>query len=102
MLESGKLLSHDKYVKRVSSFAAIQIAEVPSTSSGAGPVTGQIIFERLDNLFFIRNEITHLFDEPPHFYKYTEADETLGSILKQQLPPPDTWQELIGLLLNQS
>jgi hypothetical protein len=101
LLESGKLLSHEKYIKRVSTFAAIQIAETPGTSS-AGPVTGKILFEKLDNLFFIRNEVSHLFDEPPHFYKYTEADETLGSILKHQLPPPDTWQDLIRLLLNQS
>ena len=64
LLESGKLLSHEKYIKRVSTFAAIQIAEAPGASSGAGPVTGQILFERLDNLFFIRNEVTHLFDEP--------------------------------------
>lgn len=99
---SGKLLSHEKYVKRVSNFSATQIAEAPSTSAEAGPVTGQILFDRVDNLFFIRNEVAHLFDEPPHFYKYTEAYETIGSILRHQLPPPDTWQELIALLLNQS
>ena len=99
---SGKLLSHEKYVKRVSNFAATQIAEAPSTSSEAGPVTGKILFDRVDNLFFIRNEIAHLFDEPPHFYKYTEADETMGSILKHQLPAPDVWEELIRLRLNQS
>ena len=98
--ESGKLLSYEKYIKRVSIFSAIQIAEAPGSSS-AGPLTGQALFEKLDKLFFIKNEVAHLFDEPPHFYKYTEADETLGSILRHQLPPPDTWQDLIKLLLNQ-
>ena len=52
--------------------------------------------------FIIMNEITHLFDEPPHFYKYTEADETMGSILRHQLPTQDVWNNLIQLLLNQS
>ena len=99
---SGKLLSHEKYAKRVSNFAATQISEASSASTEAGPVTGQILFDRVDNLFFIRNEIAHLFDEPPHFYKYTEADETMGSILKHQLPSSEVWEELIRLLLNQS
>ena len=98
--ESGKLLSHEKYIKRVSTFAAIQIAEAPGSSS-AGPLTGQALFNKLDNLFFIKNEVAHLFDKPPDFYKYTEADETIGSILRHQLPPPNTWQDLIQLLLNQ-
>ena len=92
--ESGKLLSHEKYIKRVSTFAAIQIADT-SGSSSAGPLTGQTLFDKLDNLFFIKNEVAHLFDEPPHFYKYTKADETIGSILRHQLPPPNTWQDLI-------
>jgi len=99
--ESGQLLSHEKYIKRVSTFAAIQIADT-SGSSSAGPLTGQALFNKLDNLFFIKNEVAHLFDEPPHFFKYTEADETIGSILRHQLPPRDIWQDLIKLLLNQS
>ena len=99
---SGKLLSHDKYAKRVNTFAQNQISEAASSSAETGPITGQILFNRVENLFFIMNEITHLFDEPPHFYKYTEADETMGSILKHQLPAPDVWEELIRLLLNQS
>src|SRR3984885_9208610 len=99
---SGKLLSHDKYAKRVNTFAQNQISEAASSSAETGPITGQILYNRVENLFFIMNEITHLFDEPPHFYKYTEANETMGSILKHQLPAPDVWEDLIRLLLNQS
>ena len=98
---SGKLLSHEKYAKRVNTFAANQIAETASTSTKTGPATGQSLFNRVESLFFIMNEITHLFDEPPHFYKYTEADETMGSILRHQLPTHDVWENLIQLLLNQ-
>jgi hypothetical protein len=98
--ESGKLLSYEKYIKRLSTFSAMEIAEA-SGSSTAGPLTGQALFNKLDNLFFIKNEVAHLFDKPPDFYKYTEADETVGSILKHQLPHPETWQDLVRLLLNQ-
>jgi hypothetical protein len=99
---SGRLLSHEKYAKRVNTFAANQISETTSTSAETGPTTGQTLFNRVESLFFIMNEITHLFDEPPHFYKYTEADETMGSILRHQLPTQEVWNSLIQLLLNQS
>ena len=62
---SGKLLSHEKYAKRVNNFAATQISEAGSSSTETGPITGQILFNRVKKLFFIMNEITHLFDEPP-------------------------------------
>ena len=95
---SGKFLSHEKYAKRVNTFAGNQISEAASSSTEIGQVIGQTLFNRVESLFFIMNEITHLFDEPPHFYKYTEADETMGSILRHQ----DVWDNLIQLLLNQS
>jgi len=98
--ESGKLLSYEKYIKRLSTYSNMQIEET-SGSSTAGPLTGQDLFNKLDNLFFIKNEVAHLFDKPPDFYKYTEADETVGLILKHQLPHPDNWQDLVKLLLNQ-
>ena len=102
MLEpSGRLLSHEKYAKRVNTFATNQIAETASTSAETGPASGQTLFNRVESLFFIMNEITHLFDEPPNFYKYTEADETMGSILRHQLPTQEVWNNLIQLLLNQ-
>ena len=64
---SGRLLSHEKYAKRVNTFAGNQIAKTASTSTETGPATGQTLFNRVESLFFIMNEITHLFDEPPHF-----------------------------------
>jgi hypothetical protein len=99
--EAGKLLSYEKYIKRLSAVSAIQDAEAPGSST-AGPLTGRGLFDKLDNLFFIRSEVARLFDKPPNFYKYTEADETIRTILKHQLPHPETWQDLVRLILNQS
>src|ERR1700733_1020525 len=82
MEPSGRLLSHEKYAKRVNTFAGNQIAETAITSAETGPTSGQTLFNRVESLFFIMNEINHLFDEPPNFYKYTEVDETIESILR--------------------
>ena len=49
--------------------------------------------------FFIMNEIKHLFDVPPNFHKYSEADETLDAILRHQLPTQEIWARLIQLIL---
>jgi len=96
---AGRLLSHENYAKRVNTFATNQIAERPSTSEDTGPASGQNLFNRVENLFFIMNEIKHLFDVPPNFHKYSEVDETLDAILRHQLPTQEIWARLIQLIL---
>ena len=51
------------------------------------------------NFFFIINEMKHLFKTPPNYYKYTEADETLGEILRHQFPSQEWWTGMIQTLL---
>ena len=91
----GRLLTLENYIKRVDAHAAAQIAKQPSTSAETGPTSGQNLYDRVDNLFFIMNEIKHLFEVPPNFYKYTEADETLEAILRHQLPTQEFWTKII-------
>jgi len=103
MGSAGRLLSHENYAKRVNTFATNQIAEKPSTSGESGPASGQNLYNRVESLFFIMNEINHLFDVPLNFYKYTEADETIEAILRHQFPTQEVWNGLIQLILsNQS
>jgi len=96
---AGKLLTHEQYAKRVNTFATNQITERPSTSEEAGPATGQSLYNKVEDLFFIMNEIKHMFDTPPNFYKYSEADETLDAILRHQLPTQEYWTQMIKLIL---
>jgi DNA-binding ferritin-like protein (Dps family) len=96
---AGKLLSHEVYAKRVNTFATNQISQGSSSSQATGPASGQSLYDRVENLFFIMNEISHLFEVPPNFYKYTEADETLDAILRHQLPTQEWWTSMIQLLL---
>ena len=58
----------------------------------------QGLLDKLENLFFIENEIHHLFEVPPNFYRYTKADETLVKIRRHQLPKEDWWQAMLQIL----
>jgi len=95
----GRLLSHQNYAKRVNTFATNQITIGSSDPQETGPASGQSLYERIENLFFIINEMRHLFEEPPNYYKFTEADETLGAILRHQLPTQEWWMSMIQTLL---
>ena len=95
----GKLCTHDQYAKRVNVFASSQVNEKASTSDNTGPITGEIFYKKIENLFFIMNELMHLFDTAPNFYKYTEAEETMGAILVHQLPSPEWWTNAIQKIL---
>ena len=96
----GRLLTLENYNKRIDAHAVAQIAKQPSTSTDTGPASGQNLYDRVDNLFFIMNEIDHLFDTPPNFFKYTEADETMGAIINHQLPTQEVWRNLTQIILS--
>ena len=83
---AGKLLSHEHYAKRANNYATNQITTSSSTSEEIGPPSRQSLYDKLENLFYIEHEIRHLFELPPNYYKYTEADETLVKIQRHQLP----------------
>ncbi|MCY6524874.1 hypothetical protein, partial [Actinobacillus pleuropneumoniae] len=67
---AGRLLSHENYAKMVNKFATNQITAASSTPEETGPASGQSLYDRIENLFFVMNEIRHLFEVPPNFYKY--------------------------------
>ena len=77
---TGRLLPREQYANRMSTFVENQITAAGSTSEEVGPPTGQSLLQKLENIFFIENEIHHLFETPPNFYRYTEVDETLVNI----------------------
>ena len=96
---AGRLLTHENYAKRVNTYAKNQITASASSPEGAGPPSGQELYDKLENLFFIEHEIKHLFEVPPNYYKYTEADEILMKIQRHQLPTEEWWSSMIGTLL---
>ena len=94
-----RLLSHEHYAKRVKNYATNQITASSSTSEETGPPSGQSLYDKLENLFYIKHEIRHLFEVPPNYYKYTEAYETLIKIQRHQLPKEYWWKGMIETLL---
>ena len=95
----GRLLSHENYAKRVNTFPTNQITATSSAPQETGPASRQSLYDKIENLFFIMDEIRHLFEVPPNYYKYTEADETLGAILRHQLATQEWWAGMIQTLL---
>jgi len=61
--------------------------------------TGQQLYDKLENLFFIEHEINHLFAEPPNYFKFTDADETLHKMQRHQMPTDQWWTDMIRTLL---
>ena len=96
---AGRLLSHEHYAKRVNNYATDQITASSSTPEETGPPSGQSLYDKLENLFFIEHEIKHLFEVPPNYCKYTEADEILVKIQRHQLPTQEWWMGMIQTLL---
>ena len=68
-----------------------QITASSSSSEDTGPPSGQSLYDKLENLFFIEHEINHLFEVKPNFYRYTEVDEILVKIQRHQLPTEHWW-----------
>ena len=98
LTSSGKLLTHDQYARRVDNYVSNQITSSSSSPEQAGPPSRQILYDKMENLFFIEHEINHLFEVQPNFYRYTEADETLIKIQRHQLPIEDWWQSMLEIL----
>lgn len=96
---AGILLSHEHYAKRVNTFATNQITAFASAPEKAGPPSGQDLYDKLKNLFFIEHEIRHLFAVTPTYYKYIEADEILIKMERHQLPTEEWWRSMIETLL---
>ena len=53
LTSSGKLLTHDQYAKRVSTYVSNQITASSSSTKETGPHSGQALYDKLENLFYI-------------------------------------------------
>ena len=95
---AGRLISKEQYTNRMATYIENQITASGSTPERAGPPTGQSLYTKLEGLFFIENEANHLFETPPNFWRYTEADETLIKIRRHQMPKEDWWQAMLQIL----
>ena len=66
-----KLMNQKEYDKKISDYEKGQVNKpLPQ-----GSPTGKVILQYIEDLFFLQNEIKHLFVFKPNFSKYTDVDE---------------------------
>jgi len=72
--------------------------EQASTSGVKALPIGKVLYDTLENIFFLEHEVNHLFVTKPKFAKYTEADEIYRRMLKVKLPEDEWWEKMTDLL----
>lgn len=75
-----RLMTHADYVHKLNTYVADQITSSASTSEVKALPSGQSLYDNLENLFYIENEVKHLFTIQPNFFRYTKTDETLRKL----------------------
>ena len=60
--------------------------------------TGRVLYDGLENLFYIEHEVKNLFTSKPNFSKYIEADEIYKKMIRMKLPDSEWWTSLTDLL----
>lgn len=62
LTNDGRLLTREQYTTRMNNYVSNQIIASSSTSEETGPPSGQTLYDKLENLFYIEHEINHLFE----------------------------------------
>jgi len=98
LTSNGRLLTHEQYAHRVNTYVSKQITASSSIPEDIVPPSGQSLYEKLENLFYIEHEMAHLFEVQPNYYRYTKADETLIKLQRHQLPTDQWWEGMLEVL----
>ena len=94
MVIHEKLMTQLDYSDRLR-----KLAKEQASSSGIKSLpTGKVLYDTLENLFFLEHEVKHLFLTKPNFAKYTEADEIYRRMLKVRLLEVEWWEKVTYLL----
>ena len=79
-------MRHEDYVKTLREVAK----ETSYISSMKGIPTGKVLLQNLENFFYLKYEINHLFVNKPTFAKYSEADEIYRKMMNVKIPDEET------------
>jgi len=77
MIIDDKLMTQSNYVDRLKKL----FKEQASTSGVKAFPIGKVLYDTLENLFFLEHEVNHLFFTKPKFSKHTEVDEIYRRML---------------------
>jgi len=91
---NDKLMTQLDYDNRIRQLAK----EQASTPSIKAPPTRKVLYNTLENLFFLQHEIKHLFITKPNFSTSTEDDEIYRRMMNVKLPDAEWWEIMTNLL----
>jgi len=57
-----------------------------------------VLYDGLENLFFIEHEVKNLFTVQPNFVKYTEANEIYRKLTRMNIPKEEWWTNITNIL----
>lgn len=92
------LMRHKDYVEKLNKYAGNHAGSSTSASGIKALPTGRVLYDSLENLFYVEHELKHLFPIQPTFFRYTETDETLRKIQKTRIPHRKWWEEMLEIL----
>ena len=92
-----KLMDQKQYDKKIRDHAKEQVNKpLPQ-----GSPTGKVVLQYIEDLFFLQNEIKHLFVIKTKFSKHTDADESFRKLKSVRIPDAEQWQDFTDLLQQQ-
>jgi len=94
MVINDKLMPQLDYGDRLRKLAKEQAS---SSTIKALPI-GKVLYDTLEKLYFLENEVKHLFLTKPNFAKYTEANEIYRRMMNVTFPDAEWWENLTYLL----
>lgn len=91
-------MRHEDYVKILDQYANNQaISPVSSSAPNALPI-GKVLYDSLENLFYVEHELKHLFPVQPNFVKYTKSDEIYKKLTRTKIRRDDWWKDMTDIL----
>ena len=89
-----KLMNQKEYDKKIRDYAKEQVNKpLPQ-----GSPTEKFVLQYIEDLFFLQNEIKHIFIFKPNFSKYTDADENFRKLKNAIILNVEQWQVFIALM----
>ena len=89
-----RLIPHEEYDKKIREVAK----EQAKNSSINGIPTGKMLYQTFENLFYLQQEVKHLFINKPTFAKYRETNDIYRRMVNIRLPDTECWEKLNDLL----
>jgi len=87
-------MNHEDYIEKLPK----QTKSQASSSTMKALPTGKVLYDGLENLFYIEHEVKHLFTVQPNFAKYTEAGEIYKKLIRMKIPNEEWWTIMTDIL----